>query len=390
MVNVPAGAILFDMDNDKALDLESFTVQGNGSASQKMLDMANAVLGAHYIRVRDLEALNVETIFNAGASAYPTVSVVESVFKVRDSTGKLWAGGSGSVELTDVLAKGNTGDTGGISGQPDCYFCNSFIRLSQGADVFTIQADDCDFTNLGSTGIVVNGTYVSFENRFIGCNFQGAITRHVDFASGSGRSIVAACDFTGWTSEAIRTASATGLRVTGGQNVKVATTGSGVYNLDGPTLGGSATLAEAIGKANVNNAAVGNALTGEDNLITYSLPANSLFKNGAGVRITAWGTIANNVNAKTLKVYFGTQIVLTFVMPTSVARKWRVVAEVFRTGASTQDWVAALHGDATDVLDLEQGTATQTDTAAITIKCTGEAVDNNDIVQEGLLVEFLG
>jgi hypothetical protein len=143
------------------------------------------------------------------------------------------------------------------------------------------------------------------------------------------------------------------------------------------------------GVVSVITTAVGNVGVGEDDLITYSLPANALSQNGAGVRITAWGTIANNANAKTLKVYFGTQIILTFSMPANVTERWRVVAEVFRTDASTQDYVAQLVGSATSILDAEQGTATQTDTAAISIKCTGEATANSDVVQEGQLVEAL-
>ena len=65
------------------------------------------------------------------------------------------------------------------------------------------------------------------------------------------------------------------------------------------------------GVLNVNTTAVGNVTTGEDNLITYSLPANTLSVNGMALRIVAWGLTANNANAKTLKVYFGTVVIGT-------------------------------------------------------------------------------
>lgn len=164
-------------------------------------------------------------------------------------------------------------------------------------------------------------------------------------------------------------------------NVKV-----GLDHVMGTGSGSSSML----GTANVNTTAVGNVGTGEDDLITYTLPANALSANGKGVRITAWGTGANNVNAKTLKVYFGTQVILTFALTVSQANNWRVMGSVWRTGASTQDWQASLiQAGTASAVDAENGTATQTDTATIAIKCTGEATADNDIVQEGMHVEFI-
>jgi hypothetical protein len=132
--------------------------------------------------------------------------------------------------------------------------------------------------------------------------------------------------------------------------------------------------------------AVGNVGTGEDNLKSYTLPANSLIADDRGVRITAWGTKANNADAKTLKLYFGSAAILTHSLGTSAAGNWKIEALVFRTGSSTQDYMADLTGTDTD---QESGTATETDTSTIVIKCTGEATSNNDIVQDGLLVEFI-
>ena len=182
--------------------------------------------------------------------------------------------------------------------------------------------------------------------------------------------------------------------------VEVAGTGT-ARNLDLLNAGASVTTqfqmgtgtgrAPGVGKANANVTAVGNVGVGEDDLITYSLPANSLSANGKGVKIKAWGTTVNNVNAKTLKVYFGSQVILTNSLAVSLAGFWYAEAIVIRSGASTQDIIANLNTNTATVavVDQEITAGTQTDTAAITIKCTGEAVDNNDIVQEGLLVEFL-
>ena len=156
--------------------------------------------------------------------------------------------------------------------------------------------------------------------------------------------------------------------------------------------GASSSFYAPVTVANVNVTAVGNVGAGEDDLITFSLPADVLSANGKAVHITVWGSTANNAAAKTLKVYFGTQIVLTNALTASIAGLWRVEAIVVRTGAATQDWhsqLVTLGVAAVALNDVEIGTATQDETTALTIKCTGEATSNNDILQEGLIVELL-
>ena len=166
---------------------------------------------------------------------------------------------------------------------------------------------------------------------------------------------------------------------------------AGVSTASRVQMGTSTGRAPIVGTANVNNTAVGNAGSGEDDLITYSLPANSLSGNGKGVHITAWGTTANNANAKTLKLYFGA-VMLTNSLTVNLAGVWRIEADVFRTGSNAQDYVSQLvtTGAAGVALnDIEVGSLTQTDSGAITIKCTGEATSDNDIVMEGLFVKFI-
>ena len=168
----------------------------------------------------------------------------------------------------------------------------------------------------------------------------------------------------------------------------------GITRLDGTVQLGMGTgtgLSNAVGVADVNNTAVGNVGTGTDDLMTYSLPTNSLSGNEKGVKITAWGTFANNANAKTLTLAFGSATILTNALTINVAATWYIEAYVFRTGTDTQDYVAKLvtvGAAGVAVNDIESGTATQDDGAAIVIKCTGTATTNDDIVQDGLVVEF--
>lgn len=142
-------------------------------------------------------------------------------------------------------------------------------------------------------------------------------------------------------------------------------------------------------RLNTNTTEVGNAGVGEDNLISYTLPANSLSTNGYGVRITAWGTTANNGDAKTVKLYFGS-VILTTSLTINQASVWHIEAMIFRTASNAQDYVAKLsQGGSTTIQDIEQGTLTETDSSTITIKTTGEATSDNDIICKGQLVEFI-
>ena len=154
------------------------------------------------------------------------------------------------------------------------------------------------------------------------------------------------------------------------------------------------------GILNVNTTAVGNVGTGTDDLITYDVPANMLNKTGQGLRVRAWGTFAGTAVTKTLTFNFGSTVVETEVVAAAtvaanlVTGQWTIDALIIRTGSSTQTVVVHLvqmMGGTAAIRDITETrdvvSATETDTSAITIKCTGNATNNNDIVQSGLIVE---
>ena len=138
--------------------------------------------------------------------------------------------------------------------------------------------------------------------------------------------------------------------------------------------------------------AVGNVGAGEDDLQTFSLPAAMLTETGAGVRILAWGTTANNADAKTIKLYFGTDEILSLSATVSEAGMWMIGAHVVRTGAATQLAVASgTCGPADSTITAtssDTSSPTQTLANAVTIKCTGEATTNDDIEQLGMVVRL--
>lgn len=166
-----------------------------------------------------------------------------------------------------------------------------------------------------------------------------------------------------------------------------------INTFEGKLGGATSAQGGVILAAQLTGVSVGNIGTGEDDLITYSLPANAFSNNNKGIRYTAWGTFANNGNTKTVNVKFGTTTVATIVHNTSTIRRWYASAIVFRTSSGNQDYVAYINTSSTTGLTtsgpIEIGTSTQTDSSAITVKCTGTGTNNNDVVQEGSLIEFL-
>lgn len=148
-------------------------------------------------------------------------------------------------------------------------------------------------------------------------------------------------------------------------------------------------FAKVMGKAYANYTPVGNAGAGEDDLMSFALPANNLNANLRTIKVRCWGTTANNANAKTLKLHFGSAVVLTKSLTVSVAGVWYLEATIGRISSGNQRAVAALleHGETPHV---EQSAPTQTDTSAITIKVTGEGVADNDIQQAGMEIEYAG
>lgn len=152
----------------------------------------------------------------------------------------------------------------------------------------------------------------------------------------------------------------------------------------------SSSAFKAEGVLSVNTTSTGNgADTTEDTLLTYSLPAKTLSANGKGIKIRAWGATAANTDNKTMKLYFGSEVIATATAATN-NKNWFLELEVFRTGSSTQVVFGQGQVDTTNVTPYVT-TGAETDTAAIVIKITGQAGTGNagDIVAKGLVVEMM-
>lgn len=169
----------------------------------------------------------------------------------------------------------------------------------------------------------------------------------------------------------------------------------------GTVSGASTTMSRVGGALNVDSTGVGNVgASGPDTLQTYSLPANALTLASRGLKIKAYGTTANNANAKTVRLIFGGTTLITKQLTASIAGVWEIEAVILRTGSSAQDYYAkALNNGGTTVSSTDGatvysiqafGTATETETGAITISTQSTAsTADNDIVSQGLIVEYL-
>lgn len=137
----------------------------------------------------------------------------------------------------------------------------------------------------------------------------------------------------------------------------------------------------------VNSTAVGNVGTGEDDLITYSVPANTLRTDGQYLRFEMAGTFAATGNDKRVRIKFGSTTLLdTDAIATSDLGGWIARGTILRTGAATQLCMTEFYS-----LDYFAPptfvAATETLSGALTLKATGEATANDDIIQKFLLVE---
>lgn len=159
-------------------------------------------------------------------------------------------------------------------------------------------------------------------------------------------------------------------------------------------LAGASTTGSAIvsGVVSTNVTPVVTTTTGEDDLMTYSLPADVLNVAGKAVRITAWGDTDAAAGSKNLKVYFGTSLA-SKATNNSKANEWYITATISRITNTTQTSVAFISSDAGDftvpLTHTGIGAPGQTLSGVVAIKITGTAAAGI-ITQKGMIVEVVG
>lgn len=131
--------------------------------------------------------------------------------------------------------------------------------------------------------------------------------------------------------------------------------------------------------------------TTEDTLFTFALPANSFDIAGRTLQITASGSLANNAHSKTAKLYFGTSIVATTGAQTGANVGWELQLQVQKVATGSQlGFYSPIIGTTHGGVSLPVA-GTEIDTAAITIKVTGQTgtAAAADVVLNSLIIEAL-
>jgi hypothetical protein len=225
------------------------------------------------------------------------------------------------------------------------------------------------------TGSFQNTT--GYDNVFIGCRTVGA-------AGTDNNSIVIGTDAAG----------------TGSNTAVIGNSAITQTTLRGKVLAGAGTsTAQPVvgGRLFVQTNSAVCIGTGNTDLVSYTLPANSLFENGSGLELHAWGYYTA-ISTKTIRVVLGATTLGTWAITNGAsggqAVFWSIQVKVFRTGASTQKYVMSYlsnySGDDTQMQSLaRQGSLTNIDTAAITFKIQGQGGATSEISCEGTHVSFL-
>jgi hypothetical protein len=153
----------------------------------------------------------------------------------------------------------------------------------------------------------------------------------------------------------------------------------------------------AVSRLSTQTSAVGignGADNTEDTLMSYSVPANTLPNANQTLRITAYGFGVNTADATTLRMYFGAQLLITKVLPTTSNNKWKLVAEVARIGPTSQIASAVCVSGATGAGGVAQDCTSPAETLSgpVVVKVTGQRGGTptaNSITQNLMMVELV-
>lgn len=152
------------------------------------------------------------------------------------------------------------------------------------------------------------------------------------------------------------------------------------------------------GTLKVNTTVTGNIGAGEDDLISYTIPANTLANDGEYLEFDCWGSFAANAHLKELKVYFDGDTIFDSFAAVFNNKSWRAHGKIVRTSATTQAITCEFTVSGT-LLGTVNCSTCLTSSGDIDLvgsdqlfKCTGEDSDgspsSNSIVQNGMVLKW--
>lgn len=127
-----------------------------------------------------------------------------------------------------------------------------------------------------------------------------------------------------------------------------------------------------------------------DKLISYTIPANTVKKTGQTISISAFGQFAANANNKEIQVIFGESVLKDTAVGTPNATSWKIVSDVMQDSAGNQKTISVLNSDTVSFTeDASYVAITEDETADIEVAVYGFGVADNDVVNEGMYIQFL-
>lgn len=163
---------------------------------------------------------------------------------------------------------------------------------------------------------------------------------------------------------------------------------SGVLSLRAGLNTGT-TVARVGGTIQQDTTPVSNSGTGETNLMTYSLPANTMGTDEDYLLLDFSGEFVSPTGNSRVRVYFGGTVIFDTTALAFTAGTWRFQAKVTRTSATDQVAVTTFSGDTT-LVPVTGRTAAPAETmsGAITIKVTGQGAASDEIFQTDSKIQW--
>jgi len=163
---------------------------------------------------------------------------------------------------------------------------------------------------------------------------------------------------------------------------------SGVLSLRAGLNTGT-TVAKVGGTIHEDFTPVSNSGTGETDLMTYSVPANTLGTDNDYLEVEAFGEFTAPTGNATVKMKFGATTIFNTSALAFTSGAWRLRARIVRGGATSQLTITSFDGDTTLVTVTAQVAApAETLSGAVTLKCTGQSGASSEVTQEGFIVKW--
>ena len=124
--------------------------------------------------------------------------------------------------------------------------------------------------------------------------------------------------------------------------------------------------------------------------MTYSVPAAQLSVNGDQAEFTMSFVFAANANNKRIRAKYGATTFYDSGAQPQNGGTLVITGTVIRTGATTQRITYTVTSSGASFTDwADYTTAGETLSGAVTLKATGEATSNDDIIQKIKIVKYV-